>query len=73
MPFAAGEAVASVIVIASAVILVRSSRGRERPVTGLLPGELALDGAFLYLAMTAETFPVNRPCLARRESPSSPS
>jgi hypothetical protein len=56
MPFAAGEAAASFIVIAAAVILFRSSRGRERPVTGLLPGELALDGAFLYLAMTAETF-----------------
>src|SRR6266699_3660036 len=56
MPFAAGEAAASLIVIASAVVLYRSSRGRERPVAGLLPGELALDGAFLYLAMTAETF-----------------
>ena len=54
--FAAGEAVASLIVIASAVVLFRSSRGRDRPVAGLLPGELALDGAFLYLAMTAETF-----------------
>ena len=54
--FAAGEAAASLIVIASAVVLFRSSRGREWPVAGLLPGELALDGAFLYLAMTAETF-----------------
>jgi hypothetical protein len=56
MPFAAGEAAASLIVITSAVLLFRSSRRRERPVAGLLPGELALDGAFLYLAMTAETF-----------------
>jgi hypothetical protein len=55
-PFAAGEAAASVIVLASAVVLYQSSRGRELPVAGLLPGELALDGAFLYLAMTAETF-----------------
>jgi hypothetical protein len=55
-PFAAGEAAASLIVISSAVVLFRSSRGRERPVAGLLPGELALDGAFLYIAMTAETF-----------------
>jgi hypothetical protein len=55
-PFAAGEAAASVIVIASAVVLFRSARGSDRPVAGLLPGELALDGAFLYLAMTAETF-----------------
>jgi hypothetical protein len=55
-PFAAGEAAASLIVIAAAVLLFRCSRGRERPVAGLLPGELALDGAFLYLAMTAETF-----------------
>ncbi len=55
-PFAAGEAAASLIVIASAVVLFRSLRGRERPVAGLLPGELALDGAFLYLATTAETF-----------------
>src|SRR6266566_3625336 len=56
MPFAAGEAAASLIVIASAVVLFRSSGGRERPVAGLLPGELALDGSFFYLAMTAETF-----------------
>ena len=55
-PFVAGEAAASLIVVASAVVLFRSSRGRERPMAGLLPGELALDGAFLYLAMTAETF-----------------
>jgi hypothetical protein len=55
-PFAAGEAAASIIVIASAVLFFRSSGGRERPVAGLLPGELALDGAFLYLALTAETF-----------------
>jgi hypothetical protein len=54
--FVAGEAAASLIVVASAVVLFRSSRGRERPMAGLLPGELALDGAFLYLAMTAETF-----------------
>jgi hypothetical protein len=54
--FAAGEAAASLIVIASAVVLFRSSGGHERPVAGLLPGELALDGAFLYLAMTAQTF-----------------
>jgi len=56
MPFAAGQAVASLLVIVSAVVLFRSSRGRELPVVGLLPGELALDGAFLYLAMTAPTF-----------------
>lgn len=55
-PFAAGEAAASLIVIASAVVLFRTARGSDRPVAGLLPGELALDGAFLYLAMTAETF-----------------
>jgi hypothetical protein len=56
LPFAAGEAVASLLVIASALALLRSTHGNERPVAGLLPGELALDGAFLYLAMTAETF-----------------
>jgi hypothetical protein len=55
-PFRVGEAAASLIVIASAVVLFRSSKGHERPVAGLLPGELAVDGAFLYLAMTAETF-----------------
>jgi hypothetical protein len=55
-PFVAGEAAASLIVVASAVVLFRSSRGRERPMAGLLPGELALDGAFLYFAITAETF-----------------
>lgn len=55
-PFAVGQSVASVLVIASAVLLFRSSHGRELPIAGLLPGELALDGAFLYLAMTAETF-----------------
>lgn len=55
-PFAAGQAVASLLVIASAVVLFRSSYRRERPVAGLLPGELAVDGAFLYLAMAAETF-----------------
>ena len=42
--FAAGEAAASLIVIASAVVLFRSSRGRERPVAGLLPGELGQPG-----------------------------
>jgi hypothetical protein len=56
LPFAAGEAVASLLVIVSAVVLLRSAQGNEWPVAGLLPGELALDGAFLYLAMTAETF-----------------
>lgn len=56
LPFAAGEAVASLLVIASALALFRSAHGNERPVAGLLPGELALDGAFLYLAMIAETF-----------------
>jgi hypothetical protein len=54
--FAVGQSGASVLVIASAVLLLRSSLGRELPRAGLLPGELALDGAFLYLAMTAETF-----------------
>jgi len=56
VPFAVGQSVASLVVIASAVVLFRSSRGRALPVAGLLPGELALDGAFLYLAMTAPTF-----------------
>jgi hypothetical protein len=56
LPFAPGEEVASLLVIASAFALWRSAHGNERPVAGLLPGELALDGAFLYLAMTAETF-----------------
>jgi len=56
LPFAFGQSAASLLVIASAVILFRSSAGRELPAAGLLPGELALDGAFLYLAMTAPTF-----------------
>src|SRR5437870_4575532 len=55
-PFAVGEAAASLIVLASAAVLFHSSRRRDLPGAGLLPGELALDGAFLYLAMTAETF-----------------
>jgi hypothetical protein len=64
LPFAAGEAIASLLVIAAGVGLFRAARGNERPVAGLLPGELALDGGFLYLAMAAETFrgqhPVSR-------------
>jgi hypothetical protein len=55
-PFAVGEAVASLLVIVAAVALFRSAHRGERPVAGLLPGELALDGGFLYLAMAAETF-----------------
>jgi hypothetical protein len=55
-PLAAGEAVASLVVITAAFFLFSSSRGRQRPVAGLLPGELALDGAFVYLALTAATF-----------------
>src|SRR5258708_24812882 len=48
-PFAAGEAAASLIVIASAVVLFRSAGGSDRPGAGLLPSELALDCACLYL------------------------
>jgi hypothetical protein len=56
LPFAAGQAIASFLVIAAGVGLFRAARGNERPIAGLLPGELALDGGFLYLAMAAETF-----------------
>lgn len=56
LAFAAGEAIASLLVVAAGVGLFRAAHGSGRPMAGLLPGELALDGGFLYLAMAAETF-----------------
>jgi hypothetical protein len=71
LPFAVGQAAGSVLVIASAALLLRSCHGRELSTAGLLPGELTLDGAFLYLAMTARPFTAAMQSPVRRESRSS--